>query len=65
MGFRGPRPPAVGEEESDLFPKVKKLLNGTELDALEQEMVAEQQQLEEEGEPRAVIFHQTADAAPL
>lgn len=55
----------VGEEESDLFPKVKKLLDATELEALEQEMVAEQEQLEEAGEPRAAIAEQTAEAAPL
>ena len=55
----------VGEEENDLFPKVKKLLNATELDALEQEMVAEQQQLEEAGEPRAAISQQIGEAAPL
>ena len=55
----------VGEEESDLFPKVRKLLDATELDALEQEMVAEQEQLLEEGEPRAAISQQTEEAAPL
>ena len=55
----------VGEEESDMFPKVKKLLDATELDALEQEMVAEQTQLEEEGEPRAAISQQTEQAARL
>jgi hemerythrin superfamily protein len=55
----------VGEEESDLFPKVQKLLDATELDALEQEMVAEQEQLLEEGQPRAAVFEQTDQAAPL
>jgi hemerythrin superfamily protein len=55
----------VGEEEGDMFPKVKKLLDATELDALEQEMVAEQTQLEEDGAPRAAISQQTEQAAPL
>jgi hemerythrin superfamily protein len=55
----------VGEEEKDLFPKVKKLLSADELDALEQEMVAEQQELEEEGNPRESIPDETAEAAPV
>jgi hemerythrin superfamily protein len=55
----------VGEEEKDLFPKVKKILSADELDALEQEMMAEQQELEEEGNPRATIPDETGEAAPL
>ena len=55
----------VGEEEGDLFPKVKKLLDATELDALEQEMVAEQEQLLEEGEPRAAVPQETDEPAHL
>jgi hemerythrin superfamily protein len=55
----------VGEEEKDLFPKVKKLLSADELAALEQEMVAEQDELEEEGNPRQSIPGETAEAAPL
>ncbi|HVV48770.1 MAG TPA: hemerythrin domain-containing protein [Polyangia bacterium] len=55
----------VGEEESDLFPKVKKILSAAELDALEQEMVAEQEELLEAGEPRASIPGETGEAAPL
>jgi hemerythrin superfamily protein len=55
----------VGEEEGELFPKVRKLLDATELDALEQEMVAEQEQLLDEGEPRAAISQQTEEPAPL
>jgi len=55
----------VEEEESELFPKVKKLLSADELDALEQEMVAEQQELEEAGEPRSAIPGETGEAAPL
>jgi hemerythrin superfamily protein len=55
----------VGEEEKDLFPKVKKILSADELDALEQEMVAEQDELEEEGNPRESIPGQTGEAAHL
>ena len=55
----------VGEEEKDLFPKVKKILSAEELDALEQEMMAEQQELEEEGNPRENIPGETGEAAPL
>ncbi|HVV48871.1 MAG TPA: hemerythrin domain-containing protein [Polyangia bacterium] len=55
----------VGEEEEDLFPKVKKILSATELDALEQEMQAEQEELKEAGAPRASIPAQTGEAAPL
>jgi hemerythrin superfamily protein len=55
----------VGEEEKDLFPKVKKILSKQELDALEQEMVAEQEELEEEGNPREGIPDETGEAAPV
>lgn len=55
----------VGEEEKDLFPKVKKLLSKQELDALEQEMIAEQEELEEEGNPRESIPDETGEAAPV
>jgi len=55
----------VGEEENDLFPKVKKILSAEELDALEQEMVAEQDELEEEGNPREAIPDETGEAAHL
>ena len=55
----------VGEEEKELFPKVKKLLSADELDALEQQMVAEQEELIEAGEPRASIPSETGEAAPL
>ena len=55
----------VGEEEGELFPKVKKILAAAELDALEQEMVAEQEELVEAGEPRASIPNETDKAAPL
>jgi hemerythrin superfamily protein len=55
----------VGEEEKDLFPKVKKLLSADELDSLEQEMVAEQDELEEEGNPREAIPDETGEAAHI
>ena len=55
----------VGEEEKDLFPKVKKILSKEELDALEQEMIAEQAELEEEGNPRESIPDETGEAAPV
>ena len=55
----------VGEEENDLFPKVKKIMSADELAALEQEMVAEQDELEEEGNPRENIPDETGEAAPL
>ena len=55
----------VEEEENERFPKVKKLLATADLDALEQEMVAEQEELKEAGEPRASIPSETGKAAPL
>jgi hemerythrin superfamily protein len=55
----------VEEEESDLFPKVKRILTADDLDALEQQMIAEQEELEEEGNPRASIPGETGEAAPI
>jgi hemerythrin superfamily protein len=55
----------VEEEETDLFPKVQKLLSKDELDAIAQEMSAEQAELEEEGDPRNAIPSETEHAAPL
>ncbi len=55
----------VGEEEDDLFPKVKKILSQQEFDALEQQMVAEQEELEAAGRPRASIPSETDQAAPI
>jgi hemerythrin superfamily protein len=55
----------VGEEEKELFPKVKKILSAEELDALEQEMVAEQAELEEDGNARESIPAETGEAAHL
>lgn len=55
----------VEEEESDLFPKVKKILAEADLEVLEQQMMAEQEELIEAGEPRASIPSETGEAAPL
>lgn len=55
----------VEEEEDEMFPKVKKLLDAEELDALEQEMIAEQEELEEAGNPRLAIPAETGEAAPV
>lgn len=55
----------VEEERTDLFPKVRKLLSKDELDALAQEMTAEQVELEEAGDPRKAIPGETEEAAPI
>lgn len=55
----------VEEEEGELFPKVKKLLDAETLDALEQEMTATQDQLDAEGEPRNQVPNETDEAAPI
>ncbi len=53
------------EEEEHLFPKVSKALNGAELEALGQQMLAMQQKLQCEGDPREAVVEQTEEAAPL
>jgi hemerythrin superfamily protein len=55
----------AGEEETDLFPKVRKILSAEELEALGQEMKAEQVTLEKKGEPRAAVPKETDHAAAL
>jgi hypothetical protein len=55
----------VEEEETDLFPKSAKLLDKETLDALAQEMTAEQTALEAEGEPRNNVPAETEIAASL
>jgi hemerythrin superfamily protein len=55
----------VEEEEGDLFPKVRKLFNKDELEALGQEMSAEQAELEERGAPRREIPSETEQAARI
>jgi Hemerythrin HHE cation binding domain len=54
----------VGEEESDLFPKVKKIIDAEVLEALGQEMSAEQSELEA-SRPRDSIPSETDEAATL
>ena len=53
------------EEEENLFPKVRKALDAAELDALGQQMLALQQQLQRTGAPRDAVIEQTDEAAPL
>jgi hemerythrin superfamily protein len=55
----------VKEEETELFPKVKKILGAQELEALGQNMETEQIEIEEKGQPRKAIPAETAQAAPL
>jgi hemerythrin superfamily protein len=55
----------VKEEEGDLFPAVKKLLDKEALDALEQEMMATEEELMEEGDPREAVPGETERAAPI
>ncbi|HEY4183697.1 MAG TPA: hemerythrin domain-containing protein [Polyangia bacterium] len=55
----------VEEEESDLFPKVRKLLDEDRLEAIGQEMSAEQAELEEQDAPRKAVPSETGHAAPL
>jgi hemerythrin superfamily protein len=54
----------VEEEEGDLFPKVKKLFDEERLEALAQEMFADQAELEGKN-PRFSVRKQTGEAAPL
>lgn len=53
------------EEEENLFPKVRKLLDAERLRTLGQEMQAMQQNLHREGAPREAVAEQTDAAAPL
>ncbi|HEX2660836.1 MAG TPA: hemerythrin domain-containing protein [Polyangia bacterium] len=55
----------VEEEESELFPKVRKLFNKEQLEALGQEMSAEQAELEDQGEPRMAIPSEAGEAAHI
>ncbi len=54
----------VGEEEKELFPKVKKVLDKEELEALGETMAAEFAKLEA-GRPRDAVPAETKQAAPL
>jgi hemerythrin superfamily protein len=53
------------EEERELFPKVRRLFDSDELDALEQEMSARQEDLIARGRPRNMVPRQTAEAARI
>ena len=55
----------VEEEEEDLFPKVKNLLSADELEDLAVVMEDLAEELKEQGEPRAAVPNETAQAAPL
>jgi hemerythrin superfamily protein len=55
----------VKEEESELFPKVKKVLTPDELVKLGQAMTAEAQKLESEGSPRDAVPEETDQTASL
>jgi hemerythrin superfamily protein len=55
----------VGEEEDDLFPKVRKLLSEEELEAIGQEMQAEQSELEEAGDARKAVPSETDRPASI
>jgi hemerythrin superfamily protein len=45
----------VAAEEKSLFPKVKKVLDGSQLEAIGDAMSAEQAELEEQGNPREAV----------
>lgn len=53
------------EEEDYLFVKVRKMLDAPARAALGRDMLALQQQMRREGEPRTVMASETAAAAPL
>ena len=55
----------VGEEEDDLFPKVKKIFDEETLIALAGEMALLEDKLLMEGSPRLAVLTQTEEAAPL
>jgi hemerythrin-like domain-containing protein len=55
----------VEEEENELFPRVEDTLDATSLDALEQEMLATQEELLSKGHPRDHIPQETGEAAPI
>ena len=55
----------VGEEEDDLFPKVKKIFDEETLVAIAHQMALLQEELLAKGNPRLAVPAQTDEAAPL
>jgi hemerythrin superfamily protein len=55
----------VEEEESDLFPKVKKILDHEELTAVAEQMLGTMRTLQAKGNARAAVPRETQEAAPL
>ncbi|HTA18969.1 MAG TPA: hemerythrin domain-containing protein [Polyangia bacterium] len=55
----------VEEEETDLFPKVRKIFDADQLEAIGQAMSAEQAELEEKGNPRDAVPAETEEAATI
>jgi hypothetical protein len=55
----------VGEEQDDLFPKVKKLFDSEALEAIAQEMTATQEELLAAGDPREAVPSQTERPAEI
>ena len=53
------------EEEEHLFPKVLKLIDAAQREALGMEMLALKRHLDRVGEPRELVTQQTDTAAPL
>jgi hemerythrin superfamily protein len=53
------------EEEEKLFPSARKALEQNELEALGQDILARQQELQREGAPRENVIDETAVATPL
>jgi hemerythrin superfamily protein len=55
----------VKEEQTDLFPKVKKIFEEEELEAIADEMQETMEELEAKGSPRKAVLRETREAAPL
>jgi len=55
----------VGEEEDDLFPKVKKLMDEESLIAIAQQMTATQEELLAQGAPRKAVPSETRQSTKL
>ena len=55
----------VEEEEKDLFPKVQKLLDADELEAIGEQMTTTMEELLENGSPREAVPSETERAATL